>query len=194
MAVTGDIYDGCMAQRFETSQWMPLPVELVFAFFANPAGLPHLMPPRLETRIEDVRMAAPPVRPVAADPARRFLSVAAGVGSEILISFYPIPWVPRRVSWMARITEFEWNSHFCDEQVRGPFTVFRHRHIFFVETREGQEGTLVKDEIEFALPFGWLGRIGEGMARRKLEESFAFRQKRLPEILTAAMKQAGRRA
>jgi ligand-binding SRPBCC domain-containing protein len=183
-----------MTQRFETSQWVPFPIELVFAFFANPANLPHLMPPTLETRIEDVRMAAPPVRPVAADPARRFLSVAAGVGSEILISFYPIPWVPRRVSWMARITEFEWNSHFCDEQVRGPFTVFRHRHGIEAETRDGQEGTLVRDEIEFELPYGWLGRIGERMARRRLEKSFAYRQKRLPEILAAATRQAGRRA
>lgn len=42
-----------MAQRFETRQWVPFPVELVFAFFANPSNLPHLMPPRLKTRIED---------------------------------------------------------------------------------------------------------------------------------------------
>jgi ligand-binding SRPBCC domain-containing protein len=183
-----------MGQRFETSQWVPFPVELVFAFFANPANLPHLMPPTLETRIEDVRMVAPPVRPVATDPARRFLSVAAGVGSEIMISFYPIPWVPRRLSWMARITEFEWNRHFCDEQVRGPFTIFRHRHGFCVESSDGQEGTLVRDNIEFKLPYGWLGRIGEGMVRRRLEKSFTYRQKRLSEILAAAMRQAERRA
>ena len=103
-------------------------MELVFAFFANPANLPHLMPRKFETRIEDARIEPPPPRPVAADESRRFKSVAAGVGSEILISFYPIPWVPRRVSWLARITEFEWNSHFCDAQVRGPFTAFNHRH------------------------------------------------------------------
>ena len=113
-----------MTQRLDTCHWLPYPVELVFAFFANPANLPHLMPPKLETRIEDARIVPPPPRPVAQDVSRRFLSVAAGVGSEILISFYPIPWVPRRASWLTRITEFEWNSHFRDEQVRGPFTEF----------------------------------------------------------------------
>ncbi len=110
-----------MTQRFETRQWVPFPVELVFAFFANPSNLPHLMPPKMKGRIEDVRLQPPPPRPVAADRARRFQSVAAGEGSEILISFCPVSWLPQRVSWMARITEFAWNSHFIDEQVRGPF-------------------------------------------------------------------------
>src|ERR1039458_305764 len=130
-----------MTERFETRQWVPFPVELVFAFFANPANLPHLMPPRLKTRLEDARFKPPPARPVSPDPARRFLSVAAGVGSEILISFVPIRWIPKRVSWMARITEFQWNSNLCDEQVRGPFSEFRHRHGIQAEMRDGQEGT-----------------------------------------------------
>jgi ligand-binding SRPBCC domain-containing protein len=183
-----------MTERFETRQWVPFPVELVFAFFANPANLPHLMPPLLETRTEDARIAPPPARPMAPDPTRRFLSVAAGPGSEILISFYPIPWVPRRVSWMTRITEFVWNSHFCDEQVRGPFSQFRHRHGITAEARDGVEGTLVSDEIEFALPYGFIGRLGGRLVRRKLVQSFAHRQKRLPEILAAAARQAARRA
>jgi len=182
-----------MMQRFVTRQWVSFPVELIFAFFANPANLPHLMPPRLQTRLEDARIEPPPARPVAADPARRFRSVAAGVGSEILISFYPIAWVPKRASWLARITEFEWNSHFCDEQVRGPFTQFGHRHGIQAQWRDGQEGTLVSDEIEYELPFGSIGRLGSLIVRSQLEQSFAYRQKRLPEILGTAARQAVKR-
>lgn len=182
-----------MSHRFETEQWVPYPVELVFAFFANPANLPHLMPPLLETRLEDARVVPPPPRPVAPDPSRQFKSVAAGVGSEILISFFPIPWVPRRVSWLARITEFEWNSHFCDAQMRGPFTTFQHRHGIAAVVRNGQEGTLVSDQVEFELPYGWFGRIAAVMVRRSLTRSFAFRQKHLPEILAATQKQAAQR-
>jgi len=183
-----------MAQLLETQQWVPFPVELVFAFFANPSNLPHLMPPKLETRIEDARVQPAPARPLHADPARRFRSVAAGVGSEILVSFYPIRWFPRRVSWTARITEFEWNSHFCDEQVRGPFTAFRHRHGIEASVQDGAEGTLVSDRVEFELPFGMIGRLGGALVRRQLADSFAYRQKRLPEILSAAGQQAARRA
>jgi ligand-binding SRPBCC domain-containing protein len=175
-------------------QWVPFPVEMVFAFFANPSNLPHLMPRKLETRIEDARILPPAPRPVAPDPARRFQSVAAGVGSEILISFYPIPWVPRRVSWLACITEFEWNSHFCDAQMRGPFTVLHHRHGIAAEFRDGQEGTLVSDVVEYQLPYGWMGRIAGGMVRRQLTSSFAYRQKLLPEILATVQRQAARMA
>jgi len=183
-----------MVQRFETSQWVPFPVELVFAFFASPTNLPHIMPRRLDTKIEDARIQPPPPRPEPADPARRFRSIAAGVGSEILVSFFSITWVPRRVSWIARITEFVWNNHFCDEQVRGPFKAFRHCHGVKAEVREGVEGTLVTDSIAYEMPFGVVGRMAGFFVRRNMEKSFAYRQERLPEILGTAARQAVRRA
>lgn len=180
-----------MIQRFEARQWVAFPVELVFAFFADPSNLIHLLPPRLKARIEDMRVLPPPARPLAEDPARRFRSVAAGVGTEILISFRALPPLPFRERWVARIAEFEWNSHFIDEQARGPFRSFRHRHGISAEARDGQEGTLVADAIEFEAP---LGGLGAALARRQLEAMFAYRQERLPEILGAAARQAARRA
>jgi ligand-binding SRPBCC domain-containing protein len=183
-----------MAQRFETEQWIPFPIELVFAFFANPSNLPHLMPPALQSRIEDVRMQPPPPRPMAADAARRFRSIAAGTGSEILISFRPVRFIPQRLSWMARIVEFEWNSHFVDEQVHGPFKRFRHRHGVTAETRDNSEGTLVMDSIEFELPGGAVGSVASGVVRGQLKKSFAYRQQRLVEVLAIAARQAAQRA
>ena len=183
-----------MVQRFESHQWVPFPVELVFAFFANPSNLPHLMPPAQKARIEDLRIQPPPSRPVAADPARRFRSVASGVGSEILVSFRPVRWIPQRVSWLARIVDFAWNSYFIDEQLKGPFKAFRHRHGVRIETRENQEGTAVTDEIEYELPGGVAGRLAAGMVHAQMEGAFAFRRMRLPEILAAAAQQAVRRS
>jgi ligand-binding SRPBCC domain-containing protein len=183
-----------MTQRFETSQWVAYPVELVFAFFANPANLPHLMPPELKTRIEDARLTPPPPRPLNPDPTRRFSAVAAGVGSEIIITFCPLRWVPKRIGWTARITEFVWNDHFSDEQVIGPFSSFRHRHGIEPQTRDGVEGTLVSDAIEFALPFGPFSGLASAILRRQLTRQFAHRQDRLPAILAAAGRQAVRRA
>jgi ligand-binding SRPBCC domain-containing protein len=181
-----------MIQSFETRQWVAFPVELVFAFFANPHNLSHLMPPTLKARVEDVRIKPAPTRPVAPDPARRFQSLAAGVGTEILVSFKPMIWGPR-LSAMHRIAEFAWMSHFTDEQVKGTFASFRHRHGIEAETREGVEGTLVCDRIEFELE-GPVGILGSGYVRRQLETTFAYRQKRLPEILAAAARQAAQRA
>ena len=59
--------------------------------------------------------------------------------------------------------------------------------------REGVEGTLVSDEIEFSLPLGVIGQVGSLMVRRQLAQSFAYRQKRLPEIMAVVAQQAVRR-
>jgi ligand-binding SRPBCC domain-containing protein len=181
-----------MRQRFETSQWVQFPVELVFAFFANPSNLPPLMPPDLKLRLEDARIQPPPPRPKAQDPARRFRSVAAGVGSEILVSFRLMPGLPRASS-LHVVNEFEWNSHISDEQIRGPFGAFHHRHGIVAQARDWIEGTLVTDEIQYELRAGLLSPIAGPVVKGKLERMFAYRQKRLPEILEAASRQAVKR-
>jgi len=183
-----------MPQTMHTSQWVPFPVELVFAFFANPGNLPHLMPKWQQARVESSRLIAPPPRPVADDPALRYQSQAAGVGSEMVISFRPVARLPFRVSWIARITEFVWNDHFCDTQLKGPFASWNHCHHIASETREGVNGTLIVDELEYALPMGPLGTLAHGLfVRRQMESTFAYRQRRLEEILPVAARQASRR-
>jgi ligand-binding SRPBCC domain-containing protein len=149
------------------------------------------MPPKLETRIEEAELVAPKKpRPAAPSLAGKLPSVAAGEGSEILLSFCPCVWPRVRMKSRVRITEFEWNSHFCDEQVHGPFRRFDHRHTTKAEVRKGVQGTLVTDTIEYSLPFGALGSLGNGMIRRRLEEMFVHRQRRLTELLMAMLRLA----
>lgn len=184
-----------MPQTLHTSQWTPFPVELVFAFFANPANLPHLMPKWQQARVESSRLIAPPPRPLAPDPTLRYQSPAAGIGSEIVISFRPMRGVPFRIGWLARITEFVWNSHFCDEQLKGPFASWKHRHSIESESQDGVVGTRISDEVEYTLPLGPLGDLGDALfIRRRMEAMFAFRQQRLEEILPVASRQAARRS
>jgi ligand-binding SRPBCC domain-containing protein len=184
-----------MPETLRTSQWVPFPVELVFAFFANPGNLPHLMPRWQQARVESSRLIAPPPRPVAPDPALRFKSPAAGEGSEIEISFRPVPRIPFRIGWMARISKFAWNSHFCDEQVNGPFTYWKHYHQVETESQEGVAGTRVSDEVKYALPLGPLGSLGNLLfVDHQMKSTFAYRQRRLGEILPVAATQASRRS
>jgi ligand-binding SRPBCC domain-containing protein len=173
------------------SQWTPYPVELVFAFFANPNNLPHLMPNWQKARIESARVTAPPPRPVAQDPALRFQSPAAGVGSEITVSFRAVPGIPLRAGWIAEITEFEWFSHFRDTQTKGPFATWHHFHGIAAEARDGVAGSLVTDEVEYTVPLGPLGTLADALfVHRQLEATFAYRRKRLDEILPVASRQA----
>jgi ligand-binding SRPBCC domain-containing protein len=52
------------------------------------------------------------------------------------------------------------------------------------------QGTLVTDTIEYSLPFGIFGSLGNAIVRRKLAQTFASRQERLPEVLTAVFRLA----
>jgi ligand-binding SRPBCC domain-containing protein len=113
----------------------------------------------------------------------------AGIGSEISITFQPLPLLPLRLHWVARIIEFEWNHYFSDEQIEGPFEYFRHRHGIDLEVRDKIAGTRVTDSIEFALPLGWLGSLGTPLVRMLLARSFHQRQRRLPDLLRAALNQ-----
>lgn len=170
-------------QKFETSQWVPFTVEEVFAFFAVPANLPLLMPPEHQTRIEELHLQTPPPAPFDAIILEGVRNIAAGVGSEIAISFRPFPLLPLRLNWTARVFEFKWNSHFVDEMVHGPFKQMLHRHSVTAEARSGVTGTVVTDQVEYVIPGGAIGNVTDPQVRAQMEKGFAFRQKRLPLLL-----------
>jgi ligand-binding SRPBCC domain-containing protein len=178
-----------MPHTFQSEQWLPYPVELVFAFFANPENLPRLMPPWQKARIEEAAFAAPPLRPIAADPALRFKSIAAGAGTKMTLSFKPFPYAPIRIPWEAEITEFVWNDHFCDTQLRGPFAYWKHCHSLHPETRANLQGvlihgTLLRDQVEYTLPLGPLGLIAQKLVvARQLQSTFNYRQRRTEELI-----------
>ncbi|MHB1022358.1 MAG: SRPBCC family protein [Acidobacteriaceae bacterium] len=173
-----------MRHTFCSEQWVPYPVELVFAFFANPENLPCLMPRWQKARIEEAQFTPPPPRPQPQDSALWLRSFAAGAGSRMTISFRPFPYSPMRLPWEARITDFVWNDHFCDTQPRGPFAYWNHCHRVLSETRDGIPGTLVVDDLEYELPFGGLGEFAHKLfVRKQIGRMFAYRQTCLLQIL-----------
>jgi len=171
-----------MRHTYHSEQWLPYPVDLVFAFFANPENLPRLMPSWQKARIEEASFAPPPPRPTSSQPLR---SIAAGPGTRITLSFRPIPYFPLRIPWEAEIDEFVWNSHFADRQLRGPFAYWHHRHTVQQETRASGPGTLLQDEIEYELPLGPFGEITNTLfISPQLRNTFAFRRLRANELLS----------
>jgi len=166
-----------MPFHLEFEQWVPFPLELIFAFFSNPENLPRIMPPSSGTRLIQVNRTPAP-------PGLRNSEEAAGVGSRIITSFRVVPFLPIRKRWIARITEFEWNRYFADVQDEGPFQSWHHRHEFADSPQDGRAGTLVRDVIDYEVGFGFIGSIANAMfVRRQMEATFAERQKRLPELL-----------
>jgi ligand-binding SRPBCC domain-containing protein len=168
-----------MMHRVQFEEWVPVAIEKVFLFFANPNNLPRIMPPESGTHLAELKLVAPPGQPANGNP-----DLLAGVGSEIVTSFRLLPFLPFRAHWIALITEFEWNHHFADIQKKGPFKQFKHRHEFSTETRNGLRGTMVRDVIEYDPGFGAIGNLAQKLfIARTLNRTFEYRQKTLEKLL-----------
>jgi len=171
-----------MIRRIQFEQWVPVAIEKVFLFFANPNNLPRIMPPETSTELAALRLVPPLVSAGELAVANR--DSLAGVGSEIVTFFRPIAFLPFRAQWIALITEFEWNHHFADIQKKGPFKRFQHRHEFSVETRNGVSGTIVRDVIAYDAGFGMLGHVAQKLfIAPSLKQTFEYRQKMLEKLL-----------
>ena len=93
--------------------------------------------------------------------ARSREEAVGGVTSGLIALGQEVTWrawhfgLPIRMT--SRIAEMQAPHYFVDEQVRGPFLRFRHVHEF----SEVPAGTVMVDRIDFAAPFGLLGRLAE---------------------------------
>jgi ligand-binding SRPBCC domain-containing protein len=168
-----------MKHRLEFEQWVPFPLELVFAFFSNPENLMRIMPEASATRLIALKRVPPPLRPAGLSSEK-----AAGVGPIISTSFRVFPLLPLRRRSVARITEFEWNRYFADVQVHGPFQSWHHRHEFASARTNGTEGTTIRDIIDYEVGFGFLGPFANALLiRPQMQSTFAERQGRLADLL-----------
>ena len=171
-----------MRQFFQSEQWLPYPLETVFAFFANPENLPRLMPKWQKARIEEASFRPPPLRPDGSP----LTGIAAGDGTSITLSFRPFPYSPFRISWLAAISQFAWNQQFCDTQVRGPFYFWHHCHKVSAASNPetGSPGSLLRDEVEFQLPLDPLSRLTLPLVKTQFAAMFHFRHQRTVELMS----------
>ena len=87
------------------------------------------------------------------------------VGARVVFRLWlgPFP-----LTWIAVHTAFEKNRLFVDEQEKGPFAYWRHRHVFLPDG----DGCILRDEIEYSAPLGldrWMGWWLERELRRMFE-------------------------
>lgn len=148
--------------RLERRQLVARPVSEVFAFFAEAGNLERITPPWLSFRVlspEPVHMAVGTL----IDYRLRLHGVRLGWTSQIEV-WNPDPSTPQ----------------FVDRAVRGPFSLWHHRHRFSASG----EGTIVSDEVHYAPPLGALGEIADRLVvARDLDQIFAYRRQAVTRIL-----------
>jgi ligand-binding SRPBCC domain-containing protein len=169
-----------MSRRFESEQWIPAPLGQVFAFFADPHNLPRIMPPALGTRLVKLNLV-PPRFPAGKVPPRSLR--LAGAGTEMTVAFRVIPYLPVHERWIVNISQFSFNEFFHDVQKQGPFRRWEHTHRFEALMQGGREGTLIRDQVQYEVGFGLVGRTLEVLVfQRILHATFEYRKRALLTI------------
>lgn len=129
------------------------PAARVYAWHALPCALEKLAPPGEHVKI---------------------IEKTGGIesGTRVVLQFGRSPF--RRL-WVAEHRDNEEGHYFSDVQISGPFAYWKHTHTF---EPEGDSACILEDRVEYALPFGVLGRwIAGWYVRRKLAKLFEYRHR-----------------
>ncbi len=142
-------------------QRLPAPPEAVFPFFADAGNLEAITPAWLGFSI------VPPRPP----------DVRVGTLIEYRLRLHRIP-----ISWLTRIEEWVPGERFVDVQLRGPYALWHHTHEF---EPDAGGGTLMRDTVRYALPYGPLGEVARRLfVARDLAAIFDFRTERVRAAFT----------
>jgi ligand-binding SRPBCC domain-containing protein len=91
-------------------------------------------------------------------------------GMEIDYTVSPLLGIPMK--WKTRILKVDFQKSFTDFQAKGPYKLWNHYHEFI----PNQKGVLIKDTVDYELPFGFLGTIAHViLVKNKLKTIFDFR-------------------
>lgn len=139
---------------------LPGDPEQVFPFFADARNLDAITPPRLRFRI----LTPGPIE----------MRVGTLIDYRITLRALPI-------RWRTRIAEWDPPHSFTDEQIRGPYLWWRHRHTF----EPDGDATLMTDRVEYGVPGGALAHAL--LVRSDLLAIFAFRAREIARLLAPAL-------
>lgn len=151
-------FRGEPAECFTTETWLAHPIEKVFEFFSSEKNLEILTPDFLQFRV--LGMNTPQIQ--------------EGTLIDYRLKIHGIP-----VRWQTRIEEWKPGHHFVDTQLKGPYSLWHHRHEFTAENG----GTRMRDRVMFRLPLGGLGMLVAGaFVRKDVRQIFEYRERKLAEL------------
>jgi ligand-binding SRPBCC domain-containing protein len=110
----------------ERTQWVPVPLEETFRFFADPRNLGRITPPWLAFSLERAELKAVATRE-GRDASEAGDDIEMAEGLRLHYRIRPLL-VPQR--WTSEITVWDPPHRFVDEQVRGPYRRWHHEHRF----------------------------------------------------------------
>jgi ligand-binding SRPBCC domain-containing protein len=141
--------------EYRSEQSVPRPLDEVFAFFSDARNLEAITPPWLSFEILTPQ-------PIPMQP---------GTLIDYRLRWHGVP-----LRWRTEITRWEPPLVFADEQLRGPYALWRHTHRF----EALGNGTRILDHVQYALPLGPLGQLAHAVSvRANIGQIFEYRRDRI---------------
>ncbi|PHK30680.1 cell division inhibitor [Nostoc linckia z16] len=143
----------------QRKQKLPISLDQAWEFISDPKNLSVITPPSMGfvTLSGDDRQMYP--------------------GQVIHYTVSPLMGI--KMQWVTEITHVKDKAFFVDEQRFGPYRFWHHKHFL----KEIPGGVEMEDIVHYKLPFGFLGDLAHPLlVKPKLEEIFAYRQKKLVEL------------
>lgn len=148
-----------MKHQLYREQQLHCDIETAWDFFSSPMNLSKITPDDMEfTVLSDLRN----------EP------IYEGMIIDYTVS--PILGIP--LQWRTKITQVDNLKSFTDLQEKGPYKYWNHFHEFIPNA----DGVLMKDMVDYELPWGILGALAhQTFVRKKLESIFDFRYRVLEQ-------------
>ncbi|WP_309381311.1 SRPBCC family protein [Cerasicoccus frondis] len=148
-----------MWHSIRTELKLDLPRDEVFAFFAQAENLEKITPRELGFRI----LSPLPIQ------------MRQDVEIDYRIRLHGLP-----LRWRTLIPVWNPPYEFVDEQIKGPYKTWIHRHTF---EELGPQQTNIIDYVRYELPFTPLGDLAFPLIRHQVESIFRHRNAVIPQLL-----------
>ena len=133
-------------------------IDDVFSFFSKPENLSKITPSRLGFYI---KTPSPIV-------------MKSGQLIDYIIKIVGLP-----VHWRTLITEYQSPHLFVDQQIKGPYSLWHHKHLF----KEIENGVEICDIIHYSVPLGFIGSIVNTLwIKKDLDSIFKYRYQVINDI------------
>lgn len=146
-----------MPRLFEKRSRIPAPAAMVFNWHLKPGAFERLNPPWERATV---------------------LCREGGISDGGSVTLSVPLFGPLRKRWVSQHQGFIAGEQFQDVQLHGPFAALLHSHR--VEP-DGPDACYLIDRLEYDLPLGPLGKLGQEFVQKKLQRVFDYRHR-----LTAA--------
>jgi ligand-binding SRPBCC domain-containing protein len=145
--------------KFE--QHLPIPLAEAWDFFSSPFNLSKITLPEMKFV-------------VTSDYDEK-----AKMYPGMIITYKITPLLGIKMNWMTEITHVKENDYFVDEQRFGPYALWHHQHHF----KEVKGGVLMTDIVNYAIPYGIIGRIANKLlVEKQIMKIFNYRTKEINKL------------